>query len=188
MSYLEGKLIYCTEQKHTHMEWLRFLNQIHREVPKDLDVHLIADNYSTHKHAKVKACLKRHKRFHMQIGLPVALHATNKTVATPGLATARSPTGTATVGRNCSPRRDSGVSCAGWSAAPMLHVYQWRSRARMMQAPHRRLRACERGESRWRRRLSHESATVRRHDHQRRCTSQSRTVDYCLRPHYKPEP
>jgi len=65
MSYLEGKLIYRTEQKHTHVEWLRFLKQIHREVPKDLDVHLIADNYSTHKHAKVKAWLKRHKRFHM---------------------------------------------------------------------------------------------------------------------------
>ena len=62
MSYLEGKLIYRTEQKHNHVEWLRFLNQIHREVPKDLDVHLIADNYSTHKHAKVKAWLKRYNR------------------------------------------------------------------------------------------------------------------------------
>ncbi len=65
MSYLEGKLIYRREQKHSHVEWLRFLKQIHREVPKDLDVHLIADNCSTHKHAKVKAWLKRHKRFHM---------------------------------------------------------------------------------------------------------------------------
>ena len=65
MSYLEGKLIYRTEKKHTHVEWLRFLKQIQREVPQDLDVHLIADNYSTHKHAKVKAWLKRHKRFQM---------------------------------------------------------------------------------------------------------------------------
>ena len=65
LSYLEGKLIYRTEQKHTHIEWLRFLKQIQREVPKGLTVHIIADNYSTHKHAKVKAWLKRHKRFHM---------------------------------------------------------------------------------------------------------------------------
>ena len=65
MSYLEGKLIYRTEEKHTQVEWLRFLKQIRREVPRDVDVHLIADNYSTHKHAKVKAWLKRHKRFHM---------------------------------------------------------------------------------------------------------------------------
>ncbi len=65
MNYLEGKLIYRTERRHTHVEWLRFLKQIDREVPKDLDAHLIADNYSTHKHAKVKAWLKRHKRFHM---------------------------------------------------------------------------------------------------------------------------
>ena len=65
MSYLEGKLIYRTEQKHPHVEWFRFLKQIHREVPKDLDVPLIADNCSTHKHAKVKSWLKQHQRFHM---------------------------------------------------------------------------------------------------------------------------
>ena len=65
LSYLEGKLIYRTEQKHTHLEWLRFLKQIQREVPKELAVHIIADNYSTHKHAKVQAWLQRHKRFQM---------------------------------------------------------------------------------------------------------------------------
>ena len=65
LSYLEGKLIYRTEQKHTHLEWLRFLKQIQREVPKELDVHIIADNYSTHKHAKVQTWLQRHKRFHI---------------------------------------------------------------------------------------------------------------------------
>lgn len=65
LSYLEGKLIYRTEQKHTHLEWLRFLKQIEREVPKELAVHIIADNYSTHKHAQVQAWLERHKRFEM---------------------------------------------------------------------------------------------------------------------------
>jgi len=44
MSYLAGKLIYRTEQKLTHVEWLRFLKQIHREVPKVPEAHLIAHN------------------------------------------------------------------------------------------------------------------------------------------------
>ena len=45
LSYLEGKLIYRTEQQHTHVEWLRFLKQIDRETPEAVDLHLIADNY-----------------------------------------------------------------------------------------------------------------------------------------------
>ena len=65
MSYLEGKLIYRTEHKHTHVEWLRFLKQLQREAPQGLQVHVIADNYATHKHANVKAWLHKHKRFHM---------------------------------------------------------------------------------------------------------------------------
>ena len=65
LNYLDGKLLYRTEQKHTHVEWLRFLKQIGREAPRDVDIHLIADNYCTHKHAKVKAWLARRKRFHM---------------------------------------------------------------------------------------------------------------------------
>jgi transposase len=62
---LVGKLIARTEQRHTHVEWLRFLKQIDRETPKDLDLHLIVDNYATHKHAKVKAWLAKHPRFHL---------------------------------------------------------------------------------------------------------------------------
>ncbi len=65
LSYLEGKLIYRTEQQHTHIEWLRFLKQIDRETPDDVDLHLIADNYCTHKHGKVVSWLKKHRRFHM---------------------------------------------------------------------------------------------------------------------------
>jgi hypothetical protein len=59
---LEGKLIARTEQRHTHVEWLRFLKQIDRQTPEGLDIHLIQDNYATHKHAKVKAWLARHIR------------------------------------------------------------------------------------------------------------------------------
>lgn len=65
LNYLDGKLISRTEEKHTHVEWLRFLKQIDREVPEDLDIHLIADNYCTHKHNKVKRWIKRHPRFRM---------------------------------------------------------------------------------------------------------------------------
>ena len=65
LDYLDGKIISRTEQRHTHVEWLRFLKQIDRETPKDLDIHLIVDNYCTHKHEKVQPWLARHPRFHM---------------------------------------------------------------------------------------------------------------------------
>ena len=42
--------------RHRHQEWIKFLNQIDRETPADLDIHLIVDNYATHKHPKVEAC------------------------------------------------------------------------------------------------------------------------------------
>ena len=62
---LTGKLITRKEACHTHVEWLRFLKQIDRETPKHLDLHLIADNYATHKHPKVKAWLAMHPRLKM---------------------------------------------------------------------------------------------------------------------------
>ena len=65
MNYLDGKLIKRLEAKHTHVEWLRFLKQIDRETPTDLTIHVIADNYATHKHEKVRAWLARHPRFEM---------------------------------------------------------------------------------------------------------------------------
>lgn len=43
---------------------MKFLKTIDREVPDDLEVHLIMDNYATHKHANVKAWLEKHPRFH----------------------------------------------------------------------------------------------------------------------------
>lgn len=65
LNYLNGKIISRTEEQHTHVHWLRFLKQIDRETPAGLDLHLIADNYCTHKHEAVRAWLAKHSRFHM---------------------------------------------------------------------------------------------------------------------------
>jgi len=65
LAHATGTLIARTETGHTHVEWLRFLKQIDRETPRDQDLHLIADNYATHKHPKVRAWLARHPRFKM---------------------------------------------------------------------------------------------------------------------------
>ena len=65
LNYLEGKLITTITDQHRHQEWLAFLKKIDRETPKDLAIHLIADNYATHKHPEVKAWLAKHARFHM---------------------------------------------------------------------------------------------------------------------------
>ena len=51
--------------RHRHEEFLRFLRKIERETPKGLTVHLICDNYATHKHPDVKAWLAKHSRFYM---------------------------------------------------------------------------------------------------------------------------
>ena len=60
-----GKGISKYMARHRHQEWIRFLKHIDAETPPDRELHLIVDNYATHKHPKVKAWLKRHKRFHM---------------------------------------------------------------------------------------------------------------------------
>ena len=65
LDYLQGRLISTIESQHRHQEWLEFLKKINRETPKSLQLHLIVDNYATHKHPKVKAWLEKHKRFHM---------------------------------------------------------------------------------------------------------------------------
>jgi transposase len=61
----EGRIIAECMSKHRHQEWLKFLKKINKETPKDLDLHLIVDNYATHKHPAVKKWLARHKRFHI---------------------------------------------------------------------------------------------------------------------------
>ena len=64
LNILDGTIISSCMKKHRHQEWIKFLNTIKRETPEDKDVHIICDNYSTHKHQKVKNWAKRNKRFH----------------------------------------------------------------------------------------------------------------------------
>src|SRR5438093_1999244 len=61
----EGSIIGTCMDRHRHQEWIKFLKLIDHQTPPELDLHLIVDNYSTHKHPKVKAWLKRHPRFHL---------------------------------------------------------------------------------------------------------------------------
>jgi len=63
LDVLEGKVIGRCMQRHRHQEFIRFLNAIEAEVPAGKIVHVIVDNYATHKHPKVKAWLTRHPRF-----------------------------------------------------------------------------------------------------------------------------
>lgn len=65
LNVLNGKVIGQCQQHHTHAEWLTFLKKIDRETPKDKTLHLIADNYATHKHPVVLAWLEKHPRFNM---------------------------------------------------------------------------------------------------------------------------
>ncbi len=65
LSMLDGQVIGQCQKRHRHTEWLAFLRQIDHETPKDRDLHLVCDNYATHKHPKVRAWLARHPRFHM---------------------------------------------------------------------------------------------------------------------------
>ena len=63
LNILNGTVIGRNMQRHRHQEFIRFLNAIEREVPADKTVHVVLDNYATHKHPKVTAWLARHPRF-----------------------------------------------------------------------------------------------------------------------------
>jgi transposase len=65
LNVLDGQVISTCQQRHRHDEWLKFLKKINRETPKDKTLHLIADNYATHKHPKVQEWLEKHPRFNM---------------------------------------------------------------------------------------------------------------------------
>ncbi len=65
LNVLDGQVIGQCQQHHTHAEWLKFLRKIDRETPKDKTLHLIADNYATHKHPAVQDWLAKHPRFNM---------------------------------------------------------------------------------------------------------------------------
>jgi len=60
-----GAVIGQCMRRHRHQEFLRFLRTIDQQTPKTLDLHLILDNYATHKHDKVKLWLDKHPRFHL---------------------------------------------------------------------------------------------------------------------------
>src|ERR1700689_1043932 len=62
---LDGKVITLCKPRHRHQEFLAFLNHLDRSVPAGLDIHLVADNYATHKHPKVKTWLARRPRYHL---------------------------------------------------------------------------------------------------------------------------
>jgi len=63
LNVLEGKVIGRCMQRHRHQEFIRFLNAIEAEIPVGKIIHVVLDNYATHKHPKVKAWLVRHPRF-----------------------------------------------------------------------------------------------------------------------------
>lgn len=65
MNTLDGRVISMCDDRHRHQEWLKFLKLIDRLTPAGQDIHLIADNYATHKHPKVQKWLARRKRFHI---------------------------------------------------------------------------------------------------------------------------
>jgi transposase len=65
LNYLNGKIIAQRAARHRHQEWLKFLKKIEAETPAWAEIHLILDNYATHKHPRVKAWLARRPRFHL---------------------------------------------------------------------------------------------------------------------------
>ena len=58
-----GRILTCCKNRHRHQEYLQFLKQVDTNVPPDLGIHLVVDNYSTHKHPKVKRWLALHPRY-----------------------------------------------------------------------------------------------------------------------------
>ena len=65
LNVLDCQVIAQCQQRHRHTEWLKFFKQIERQTPKDKALHLIADNYATHKHPVVQNWLDKHPRIHM---------------------------------------------------------------------------------------------------------------------------
>jgi transposase/AraC-like DNA-binding protein len=62
LDYLQGKVFARTAKRHTHRQWLDFLKQLDREIAPHLDIHIILDNYATHKHAAVRKWLAKRPR------------------------------------------------------------------------------------------------------------------------------
>jgi len=65
LNILDGTVIGSCKPRHRHVEFLQFLERIQQSTPKRKEIHLVLDNYGTHKHPKVKAWLEKHPRFHL---------------------------------------------------------------------------------------------------------------------------
>jgi transposase len=65
LNTLDGSVISICQERHRHQEWLKFLRLLNDATPDDKQLHLIVDNYATHKHPKVKRWLARHRSFHI---------------------------------------------------------------------------------------------------------------------------
>ncbi len=65
LNTLTGEVIGQCKKRHRHQEFLAFLKTVEQQTPKELDLHLIVDNYATHKHEKVRTWIKRNKRVHL---------------------------------------------------------------------------------------------------------------------------
>jgi len=65
LSMLDGRVIGDCMPRHRHQEFIRFLKKIDAETSSSLELHLIVDNYGTHKHPRVQSWLRRHPRFHL---------------------------------------------------------------------------------------------------------------------------
>jgi transposase len=65
LNVLDGTVIGTCMQQHRHQEWLKFLKQIDGQMAQDKELHLVVDNYATHKHPRVLTWLKKHPRFHI---------------------------------------------------------------------------------------------------------------------------
>ena len=65
LNVADGTVIGQCQARHRHIEWLKFLRLLDEQTAEDRDLHLILDNYATHKHPKVKVWLEKHPRFHL---------------------------------------------------------------------------------------------------------------------------
>lgn len=65
LNMLDGTVIGDCMPRHRHQEFIRFLQIINTKTPSDLELHLIVDNYGSHRHLRVQMWLKRHTRFHL---------------------------------------------------------------------------------------------------------------------------
>jgi transposase len=78
LSYLDGKILRQTASRHTHKEWLSFIKHLEKQTPAGLSLHLIIDNYATHKHPAVKSWIQwRNARYRKKHGMErMVLHFT----------------------------------------------------------------------------------------------------------------